>query len=167
LQVIATKKRMVALDIQEYAAGWKVVIAEKNPIIDNHKNVTAIHSHLIEVTEVQMFRGILLLTEMDKKFDANKLKPKSYILTDAYCPLPLTDKQINCMFYLVRGKSYKEIAKLLSISFRTVEGHMDAIKYKLNCYSKSALIEKAVDSGFIFFIPSHLQKNIVMGYENH
>ena len=50
----------------------------------------------------------------------------------------------------------KEIAYLMSISPRTVETHIENMKYKLGCYSRSQLIEKAIDNGFLFHVPANL-----------
>jgi DNA-binding CsgD family transcriptional regulator len=55
----------------------------------------------------------------------------------------LTRRQIDCLFYLVKGFTVKQIAKQLSLSPRTVEHYLDAIKIKLKCESKIDLIEKA------------------------
>ena len=82
--------------------------------------------------------------------------PKQYILTPEASPLPLTHRQQECLALLIRGKTYKEIAYMLGISNRVVEDHIHAIKYKLGCYSKSQLIEKAIDSGFLFHVPETL-----------
>ena len=49
----------------------------------------------------------------------------------------------------------KEIALVLGISVRTVETHFETIKHKLGCCNKSQLIEKAIDSGFLFHIPAN------------
>lgn len=77
----------------------------------------------------------------------------SYILNEDYVPLPLTTRQQTCLFLLARGKTVKQIANILSISTRTVEEHIESIKHRLNCYSKSQVIEKAIDSGFLYYIP--------------
>lgn len=52
---------------------------------------------------------------------------------------PLTEKQLECLSYYANGKSAKEIAKDLFISHRTVEDHLNKIKEKLKCCSKSEL----------------------------
>lgn len=61
----------------------------------------------------------------------------------------LTKRQCECLYLLVRGKTMKQIANELNISSKTVEHYLDAIKIKLNCYSRSELIEKALQLQFI------------------
>ncbi|KTC82321.1 LuxR family transcriptional regulator [Legionella cherrii] len=56
----------------------------------------------------------------------------------------LTTKQIKCLYYLVQGMTIKQIGQQLNLSPRTVEDHLNAAKNKLNCYSRSQLITKAL-----------------------
>ena len=56
----------------------------------------------------------------------------------------LTERQIECLFNLVKGMTIKQIAKTLSLSPRTVEHYLDTIKQKLNCESRVELISKAL-----------------------
>lgn len=53
--------------------------------------------------------------------------------------LPLTKQQLNCLSYFVYGKTAKEIAKILHLSPRTIESHLNDVKNKLQCASKSEL----------------------------
>ena len=50
----------------------------------------------------------------------------------------ITPRQAECLFYLLRGKSYKEIAYTLGLSVRTVEDHISLLKDALGCYSKGS-----------------------------
>ncbi|MBN9565853.1 MAG: helix-turn-helix transcriptional regulator [Alphaproteobacteria bacterium] len=56
----------------------------------------------------------------------------------------LTPRQVECVVYMMLGKSSKEIAKTLMISQRTVEAHISHLKSKLNVNFKSAIIEKVL-----------------------
>lgn len=51
----------------------------------------------------------------------------------------LSERQHQCLAMLGKGKSAKEIAKALKISFRTVETHIDNLKIKLDCNRKHDL----------------------------
>jgi DNA-binding CsgD family transcriptional regulator len=55
----------------------------------------------------------------------------------------LTARQLDCLYYLAKGFTIKQIAKMLLLSPRTVEHYLDAIKTKLNCETRVELIEKA------------------------
>jgi DNA-binding NarL/FixJ family response regulator len=59
----------------------------------------------------------------------------------------LPKRKVECLYYLVKGKTAKETAKLLNISHRTVEHYLEDIKNRWGCNSKSMLI----DFGFQYF----------------
>lgn len=48
----------------------------------------------------------------------------------------LTKKEIECIRWMIHGKSSTEIATLSHVSKRTVETHMNNIKRKLNCHKQ-------------------------------
>jgi DNA-binding CsgD family transcriptional regulator len=56
----------------------------------------------------------------------------------------LSQRQTDCLLYLVKGMAIKEIAKTLNLSPRTIEHYLDTIKIKLNCKNRAALIAKAL-----------------------
>lgn len=61
----------------------------------------------------------------------------------------LSKRQLECFFFLIRGKSDKEIAKILQLSPRTVESYIDEIKSKMSCSTRAEIIEKAFDEGML------------------
>lgn len=52
----------------------------------------------------------------------------------------LTKREMDCVHQLMFGKTNKEIALTLGISYRTVEEYIDNIKRKTNCKNKAELI---------------------------
>lgn len=156
--VLRSGERMVAIDVQKYKAGWGLLLSEKKPLFDENNKAVAIYSNCIDLSSTRGFNGFLELYTIDTKLLGKRKKPASYVLSGGYSPFSLTKKQENCLFYLIRGKSIKEIGKILNISSRTVESHLDAIKLKLNCFNKAEIIEKALDSGFLFYVPVGIQK---------
>ncbi len=53
--------------------------------------------------------------------------------------LKLSQREYECSYYFAKGKSIREIGKLLKLSPRTVESYLDNVKLKLNCPSKAQL----------------------------
>lgn len=53
---------------------------------------------------------------------------------------PLSSRELECIQHIIMGKSAKETAQCLNISFRTVEAHLNNIKQKTGCKKLSALI---------------------------
>ncbi|MFA5959098.1 MAG: helix-turn-helix transcriptional regulator [Tatlockia sp.] len=99
-------------------------LTQKYPLRSNNKIIGNIgFSLLVEKNEI-MLPSETAQTELDSEF--------------------LTARQLDCLFYLVKGMSYKQIAAKLAISPRTVGHHIDAMKEKLNCYNRAALVAKAL-----------------------
>lgn len=64
------------------------------------------------------------------------------ILTSSGKAVKLTQREAECLFHLSNGQSGKIIARLLRISPRTVEVHLDNIKKKLECNTRIELMSK-------------------------
>ncbi len=55
----------------------------------------------------------------------------------------LSKREQQCLRYLLEGKTAKETAECLGISFRTVESYFENIKDKLNCQTKREIFKAA------------------------
>lgn len=154
---IASDKNFLSLEIQQYDSGVKLLLVERQPLVDQQNNKKGVFIYCNDLTSTHLFNSYIALYQFDKKLFNHEFKPSCYILTNDYCSLALTDKQKNCLFLLVRGKSIKEVAKFFQVSPRTIEDHIAAIGKKLNCSSKSQIIERAIDSGFLYYVPDFFQ----------
>jgi DNA-binding CsgD family transcriptional regulator len=54
----------------------------------------------------------------------------------------LSYRENQCLFYVSRGRSFKEIANIVKISQKTVEYYWENVKMKTNCNLKSEIIDK-------------------------
>jgi DNA-binding CsgD family transcriptional regulator len=61
----------------------------------------------------------------------------------------LTERQLECLYLLVKGKLMKQIADNMLISHRTVEHYIETIKQRMGCVNKSQLIERALSIPYI------------------
>ena len=57
----------------------------------------------------------------------------------------LSKRENEILTYVTKGYNAKQIAKKLDISSRTVEQHVENIKFKMNVSSKAELIEKVME----------------------
>lgn len=67
------------------------------------------------------------------------------------CHKSLTLREKECAYCLIKGATAKEIAKLLNISVRTVDSHIEHMKSKLLCCSKSQLVQKLFSCSNMLF----------------
>lgn len=89
----------------------------------------------------------------------------SYMLNAVFNNIKLTERQSEVLFYILRGKTAKQIARYLNLSSRTVEEYLSQLKYKFNAGNKHDLIDKAIAEGFLNTIPESIfktQLSIVM-----
>lgn len=80
-------------------------------------------------------------------------KPGFYSIDDQPSGFKLSSREKQTLFYLLRGFCARETAGKLKISRKTVEYHISQLKLKLNCNSKTDLIEAAMALGLFFNIP--------------
>lgn len=55
---------------------------------------------------------------------------------------PLSKREKECLYYLTKGMALKQIARVLNLSPRTIEHHVESVKLKLGCFSRAHLVEK-------------------------
>jgi len=56
----------------------------------------------------------------------------------------LSQRQSDCLYWLIKGMTMKMIAAELNLSIKTVEHYLDAVKAKLRCHTRAELIEKGI-----------------------
>jgi DNA-binding CsgD family transcriptional regulator len=154
-KVIKHMRSITSIEICYYTTGLIAFLDHKIPIKNDQDTVLGVFCNAIDITAA-FIKSYQWLDQTDPKFTGKVDIPRQYILTSEASFLPLSNRQQECLSLLVRGKTMKEIAYILGISVRTVETHFETIKHKLGCYNKSQLIEKAIDSGFLFHIPGSL-----------
>ena len=64
-------------------------------------------------------------------------------------PQSLSEKERECLRYLVRGKSAREVAKLMKISEATVRFHISNLHRKMNVRHRSELISLAITTSLV------------------
>lgn len=92
----------------------------------------------MQKVEESRVNNIVISDDLRETF-LEKTKVSRYFLLNESDNLYLTEKQAYCAFLLTKGKTSKEIAKEMKISFRTVEGSLASIKDKLQCTLKKQL----------------------------
>ncbi len=66
-------------------------------------------------------------------------------LSNAESATNLSKRQIQCLYYLIRGYTAKQIGKSLGLSNKTVEFYFSNLKKKLGCNSRMELIKKTIN----------------------
>ncbi len=119
----------------------KLFLSHKTPLRSQHGKIIGVFGISYYLDGNQSTSDMLKTLGFSTDLIAfNLLQSKYYEKPDNQ----LTARQIDCLFYLVKGFTIKQIAKTLSLSPRTVEHYLDTIKQKLNCESRVELISLAL-----------------------
>ncbi len=68
----------------------------------------------------------------------------------------ISEREVLIAIYCCQGMCMKEIAQKLQLSYRTVEGHLNRIKMKLGCHTKTQLRS--------IFLRSEIAKELIKNY---
>lgn len=126
LKILAGEKIINQREMRYYEGDCqKITLINKLPLKDENGIIVGI---------VGVHQEMLVLDNNERDIFISEIK-------DEY---NLTRRQKSCLLYLVKGMSYKQIAKTLQLSPKTVEHYLTAIRKKMSCSSRSELIEKAL-----------------------
>ncbi len=155
--IFENRQTLKIIDIHPYRNDEvKSLLTYKFPLIDHNQNVVAVTMHANDISHTFLYKMAMILANNDKKFRSNNMNQRNYNIVESFEKFNLTNRETECLFYLVRGKTAKQMAAILSISFRTIEKHISNIKHKLNCTTKSDLIDKAIQHNFINYLPESI-----------
>lgn len=157
LQVITKLHSMRILDIHPFAGGeWKAYIFSKSPLIINRQVIGTIFSGQ-DITNVSTLELGALLSKMRIEGVTNDLLGQdSYMFGSKFNKMNLTNRESEVLFFVLRGKTAKIIAKTLKLSPRTIEKYIDALKAKFNVNNLHELIDKSISLGYLNIIPEGL-----------
>ncbi len=108
-------------------------------------NLEHIVCQLIDVKQVDINK-ILQRPIVDRKDNFPLQKALNQLQS---CGIKLTIQQLRCLSLWFSGRTSKEIAALLNISYRTVEAHLAVIKEKLECRRKKEIFDILQQHGLL------------------
>ena len=150
------------LDIHTYSRNQdKILLTNKTPFyLDGQLEGIICHCNEISLSSIQKLVSNIMKSDQ-LYYNKKNIKERSYVIGQTLKDCSLTKRELDCVFYLIRGNSSKQIAKNLFLSPRTVESYIQNIKDKWQCDSKQQVIDYAVFSGFLAYIPdSALPKSL-------
>lgn len=155
--VINTKEEITLLDIHAYADDQtRVLLTKKKPLYQAN-DITGVICHCTEIQSNTISKVSSILIGLDKKYhEKNSHNERSYFIGSIPQEQLLSKRELELLFYYVRGKTSKTIAKILNLSYRTVENYIDNIKNKLDLGSKEDLIEYSILNGYFSYIPEFI-----------
>jgi DNA-binding CsgD family transcriptional regulator len=160
-EVVDTGRTLRILDIHPFLDGvWRAHLTTKMPVYNGNQEIAGTSFHCMELTELSSAVTIELGTLLGR-IHSGDVRPDclgqgSYRLDGGGMPIEPTAREMEVLFFLLRGQSAKRIAHIFRISERTVEQHLKALRHKFDCTTKNSLIEKAIYLGYLRVIPQRL-----------
>ncbi len=165
-QVIQQQKPINLLDIHTYAYdSRKVFLTKKSPLYTQDNRLFGVLCHCREISANTFQKFSMSIASADQYFHRKtKGTEQSYQIVNV--DNILSKRELECLFFLLRGKTAMQIADILFLSKRTVENHLANIKMKLGCNKKSDLFEFGIIHGYLNIIPeSLLKKDLSLGLD--
>ncbi|WP_175772557.1 PAS and helix-turn-helix domain-containing protein [Paraburkholderia phenazinium] len=135
----------------------KAYLVVKKPFFDVETHARGVLMHGTDITHINGDILRLRADEGEQRQRLSRSMPRgTFVIKGSEKALDLTRRETEVLFYLLRGGVARRIANLLSISVRTVEHHIDALKDKFMVASKPELIEKAIQMGYFYITPATL-----------
>ncbi|MBS0350093.1 MAG: PAS domain-containing protein [Proteobacteria bacterium] len=159
--IFTLRKKLACLSYLRYSDGWKLTLCEKSPITDGKNEIIGLISYGTDITNYALVDVSRFVFNSVNEFNHTSSKQFSYLLEDETSNIYLlSERQLECLFFLLRGKSDKNIGKMLNLSPRTVESYIQEIKHKMRCLTRAQIIEKSLNEGLLNTFPiSLLQKS--------
>jgi len=155
-RVVQSSEKVITIETNNYKQGWESYYVEKTPIRDQSGSIIALNGIATKMTNLNQISMFGTLDCADRKKTNHFSNGNTYIVENTNDLSKLSTRQLECLFFILRGKTMKEIAYILDISTRTVENHIIALKGKLGCTNKSQLIEHAICEGYLHRVPKSI-----------
>jgi DNA-binding CsgD family transcriptional regulator len=138
--------------------GLTDVLTTKTPFYDDDNQVGGVFFNTVLMKELP-FQNLLSILNHNKKVNTSVNQ-----IVDSDPMGKLSIRELEILFFTLRGKSAKAIAQNLYLSTRTIESHLYNIKNKFSSHSKQQLIECATHKGYMNLIPKTF---VDAGYYRH
>jgi DNA-binding CsgD family transcriptional regulator len=124
-----------------------MMIIEAGQLIDGHESSAWSYKLPLRSRSQKTIGIICMSIPIDQQTIIAHSLPQHKMSLDTFITSPpLPKRQKECLYYLVKGMTIKEIAHKLTLSTRTVEHYLETIKAKFNCHTRSQLIAKIVET---------------------
>lgn len=156
-QVLKCEEEMMLLDIHTYHANQeKILITKKKPWYDK-ESLGGVICYCTEIQTDKIVNIIKILTRTDQQYYPRRsYMERSYRIGKMHEIAGLTEREMECLFFVIRGKTTKSISKLLQLSINTVASYIKNIKRKFSCQTRAQIIEIAISKNLLSYVPEYI-----------
>lgn len=154
------KTKTIMMDVRVASGERITVVQNKKAIRDpSTKRIIGIMASMNESSDASLQNFLQGIKNKDNENGQNKNKIKTQYCIDEYSQYSLTQRESECLFYLLRGMTAKMISRILNVSTRTVEKFIEKIKTKMGVRYRTDLIEKAIHDDVMDIVPASIDLN--------
>lgn len=114
----------------------------KTPLLSHDNQVSSILTTVFDITDqVNKFALFNVYKKIYPKKRQACLHFMQFLNIDTFFLEPLSEKQLDCLLWMLENNTYKSVAEKLQIDTKTVESHIRAINEKLKNISLIHLLE--------------------------
>lgn len=158
-KVKTTQEKQLFLNILRLAKNeWKIIKLIKTPVFEDGKLSSILFHITLPYDNMMQNFGIKMAQALEAQIPTISDGQSSLHITQRSMD-NLSKKESECLFFLIFGKTYKEIAEIQAVAPRTIIDHIERLKFKLRCNTKSELISRAIELGYNYQIPASLLTN--------
>lgn len=122
----------------------------KKPLINAKNEIIGL---IYQCQEFTNSKFIMALNQMEKEHAPKEKVPQHYYMDAHHNPYQLSTRELETLFFLLRGKTAKYIAEVMQLSKRTVESYIEQIKNRFGCENKTELLYLAIINDYMNVIP--------------
>ncbi len=156
-EVMRTREEMKIISCHYFSKHKQhITLAGKTPFYNLKGDLVGVMNVFYEINTDVFFSYIQEWMGSGKTQSMSQDATRKQIIQMYADKLDVSKRQAEIVFYMVQGKTSKQIGELLYISSRTVEKHITNIKTQMRCDSTVEVITQALSIGSMF----NLSKNM-------
>jgi DNA-binding CsgD family transcriptional regulator len=84
---------------------------------------------------------------------------RKYYLGPGFPDVYLTQREAECVYWIISGLTNQQAADQMQLSPRTIEYYLRNVRCKLNCYSKAHLVKLLQHAAFLPMIEQQIHEH--------
>lgn len=150
-ELVFSGAELNTLCVHNWRDKLRFLMSYKAPYLNEKDKIigSVFYSYEIQNPKLSEVQKYLFLQETGLIISEQSQKHIHWYLNEFLKNIPLSQRELECVNLLAKGKTAKEIGIQLNLSYRTVEFYLDNARLKLQCTNRYELIAKSLQQGWL------------------